>query len=57
MLMMMMMIREGNLVGAGGGGAVPVLVGSEVHQAGVVLHIEIFGGYSNITKYYDIQIP
>ena len=33
-------VREGDLVGAGGSGAVPVLVGSEVHQAGVVLHIE-----------------
>ena len=51
MMMMMMMIREGDLVGAGGSGAVPVLVGSEVHQAGVVLHIEIFGRYSNIKKY------
>ena len=44
-------VREGDLVGAGGSGAVPVLVGSEVHQAGVVLHIEIFGRYSKIEKY------
>ena len=44
-------VRKGDLVGAGGSRAVPVLVGSEVHQAGVVLHIEIFGRYSKIEKY------
>ena len=50
-MMMMMMIREGDLVGAGGSRAVPVLVGSEVHQAGVVLHIEILVRYSYVKKY------